>query len=204
MERVPAMRSQRLALLVLLSLLVLVPSTTRAVGTLTIPNTISAQAGPNVAASLLDTNWTTIRDYVNNREIDSGTLAARPAASLSGRWYFATDVSGGTLYFDTGAAWTQVSPGVTGLALADQLTGCTLSNGGAGREVDISSCGAASDDATIANRVFMTGSASTKRITVAWAVGANQGCLDSGAVAASTWYHVFVIQRVDTGETSPF
>src|SRR3990167_171276 len=197
MERVPAMRSQRLALLVLLSLLVLVPSTTRAVGTLTIPNTISAQAGPNVAASLLDTNWTTIRDYVNNREIDSGTLAARPAASLSGRWYFATDVSGGTLYFDTGAAWTQVSPGVTGLALADQLTGCTLSNGAAGNTLGIAICGAASEDATLANRVFMTVTSAYTKTTAAWAVGTAPRCLDAGAVAASTWYHVFLIQRVD-------
>src|SRR3990167_6377952 len=98
MERVPAMRHQPLVPLALLGLLLLVPSSTRAVGTLTIPNTISAQAGPNVAASLLDTNWTTIRDYVNNREISSGTLAARAAASIAGRWDFATDGNSGRLY----------------------------------------------------------------------------------------------------------
>lgn len=41
--------------------------------------------------------------------IMSGTLAARPAASLNGRLYFATDDNGGTLYRDTGAAWVQVA-----------------------------------------------------------------------------------------------
>lgn len=41
--------------------------------------------------------------------IMSGTLAARPAASLAGRLYLATDTNGGTLYRDDGAAWTQVA-----------------------------------------------------------------------------------------------
>src|SRR3990167_6757182 len=195
------MRHQPLVPLALLGLLLLVPSSSRAVGTLTIPNTISAQAGPNAAASLLDANWTTIRVYVNNGEISAATLAARPAASISGRWYFATDVSGGTLYFDTGAAWRQVSRGVTGLALADQLTGCTLSNGAAGNTLGIAICGAASEDATLANRVFMTVTSAYTKTTAAWAVGTATGCLDAGAIAASTWYHVFLIQRVDTGVT---
>lgn len=40
--------------------------------------------------------------------IMAGTLAARPAAATAGRLYFATDDNGGTLYRDTGAAWTQI------------------------------------------------------------------------------------------------
>jgi hypothetical protein len=33
----------------------------------------------------------------------------------------------------------------------------------------------------------------------AWAVGSGNGSLDTGAVAANTWYHVFLIERIDTG-----
>lgn len=39
-----------------------------------------------------------------------GTLASRPAASVSSSlYYFATDVNGGTLFVSTGSAWTQVA-----------------------------------------------------------------------------------------------
>lgn len=40
--------------------------------------------------------------------IMTGTLAARPAAGSAGRLYFATDVNGGELQRDTGAAWAAV------------------------------------------------------------------------------------------------
>jgi hypothetical protein len=43
-------------------------------------------------------------------QIVSDTLTNRPAAGTAGRLYFANDVSGGTLYYDTGAAWIAISP----------------------------------------------------------------------------------------------
>ena len=43
-----------------------------------------------------------------------GTLAARPTAStVPGRWYFATDDDGGTLYKSNGTSWVQLAQGVT-------------------------------------------------------------------------------------------
>lgn len=39
----------------------------------------------------------------------------------------------------------------------------------------------------------------TKRLDAVWAVGTNQGGLDTGTEAASTWYHVWLIARPDTG-----
>src|SRR5712691_1312124 len=86
-EDVPMKRYR--ALIVLCALVLLLPSTARSVGNLTIPNTIAAQSGPNLAASLLDQNWSTIASYVNARELTIGTLGARPAASTSGRLYVA-------------------------------------------------------------------------------------------------------------------
>jgi hypothetical protein len=41
------------------------------------------------------------------------------------------------------------------------------------------------------------GSAYTKT-TSAWALGTGNGAMDTGSVAASTWYHVYLIQRPDT------
>src|SRR5262245_35023414 len=39
----------------------------------------------------------------------------------------------------------------------------------------------------------------TKQLDVAWAVGNNQGGLNTGSEAASTWYEVHLIKRTDTG-----
>ena len=39
----------------------------------------------------------------------------------------------------------------------------------------------------------------TKQIDVAWAVGDDAGGIDTGSVAADTWYHVHAIKRTDTG-----
>jgi hypothetical protein len=35
--------------------------------------------------------------------------------------------------------------------------------------------------------------------TGAWVVGSGTGSLDSGSIANNTWYHVFLIERIDTG-----
>ena len=48
--------------------------------------------------------------------IADGTLAARPAALIDGRLYFATDVK--KIYRDNGASWDELTPGVP----AAQLT----------------------------------------------------------------------------------
>ena len=182
-------------------LMILAPASGRAAGSLTIPNVIANQSGPNLAASLLDSNWSAVATYVNNREIASGTLGARPAASISGRWYFANDQNGGTLYFDTGSAWTQVSPGITNNGVTNQLASLTLSNDATNPNtiVDIAAGAAASDDATIANRIMMTlTSAMTKNVSTAWAVGTGNGCLDTGSIGANKTYWIYVIERTDT------
>lgn len=90
-------------------------------GNMTIPFTFQNQVG-NVPASQLDDNWTAVRTYVNAREVTVGLIAARPAAGVSGRWFLATDVAGGTLYVDNGTSWTQAASGV----LASGSGGVTL------------------------------------------------------------------------------
>lgn len=92
--------------------------------------------------------------------------------------------AGGTLF----AATAAVPRGyIAGLTLSnDATTPNTI--------IDISDGMATSSDAT----TVMVLSALTKT-TGAWVVGSGNGGLDTGSVASSTWYHIYVIERVDTG-----
>lgn len=49
------------------------------------------------------------------------------------------------------------------------------------------------------NAVLMTLSSSLAKTTAAWSVGAAAGALDTGTIAANTWYTVYEIYRSDTG-----
>jgi hypothetical protein len=82
-------------------------------------------------------------------------------------------------------------------ALQGYIGGLTLSNDGTSPNtvIDIAAGVATSDDAAVS----MALSAVTKNCNAAWAVGSGNGALDSGSsLTASTWYHVFVIERTDT------
>lgn len=82
-------------------------------GTLAVPEVFVATPAPTTPFARLDLNFTTVTSYVNDREITYGLLANRAAAGVSGRYYWASDVQGGTLYGDDGVQWNQLSPGVT-------------------------------------------------------------------------------------------
>lgn len=69
------------------------------------------------------------------------------------------------------------------------INGLTLSAAGSTATFGIAS-GAASG--------MKLASAYTKTAS-AWAVGTGNGALDTGAIANTTWYSVYVIQRIDTG-----
>lgn len=75
------------------------------------------------------------------------------------------------------------------------LFGLTLSTAGSSATFGVAA-GSAMNSTATANMVLA--SAYTKT-TSAWAVGSGNGSLDTGAVANSTWYHVHLIQRPDTG-----
>ena len=55
-------------------------------------------------------------------------------------------------------------------------------------------------DSTFALKLELS-SAITKQIDAAWAVGDDQGGLDTGSVAADTWYYIWIIYRSDTQVT---
>lgn len=75
------------------------------------------------------------------------------------------------------------------------LFGLTLSTAGASATFSVAA-GVAADSA---NSVKLSLTAALSKTTGAWAVGSANGALDTGAIAASTWYHAHLIQRPDTG-----
>lgn len=82
--------------------------------------------------------------------------------------------------------------------LKGHIWGLTLSNNVADATNDIDiAVGQAASDSTIPELMTL-GTAITKRLDANWAVGNNQGGLDTGSIADTT-YHVWLIQRSDTG-----
>jgi hypothetical protein len=76
----------------------------------------------------------------------------------------------------------------SGLKLSNNVSDAT-------NDIDIAT-GCAADTTNVA--IMKLTSAITKRLDAAWAVGTGNGGLDTGAIANGT-YHVFLIQRSDTG-----
>jgi hypothetical protein len=95
---------------------------------------------------------------------------------------------------------TSSSISVVGMTvLPNYLGGLTLSNDATSPNtvLDIGTGGAAADDNSI--MLMQSVSGFTKNCNAAWAVGSSLGALDSGTtLAANTWYHVFLIMRLDT------
>jgi hypothetical protein len=79
--------------------------------------------------------------------------------------------------------------------LWNHYTGLTLSTAGASASFGIAA-GQACDST---NAALMTLAAAITKTTGAWAVGSTNGSLDTGVIANSKWYHVFLIKRIDTG-----
>lgn len=95
----------------------------------------------------------------------------------------------------TGAFTSLTASGAN--VFSGQIFGLTLSNnaGDAVNDIDIAA-GVARDSTDVWSMVL--GSAITKRLDANWAVGTNQGGLDTGSIANTT-YHMHLIRRPDTG-----
>ena len=114
-----------------------------------------------------------------------------------------TDWNGSADPGDVDQALDQLAERVTDISAPSSafppghLFGLTLSNnaGDATNDIDIAIGNAR--DSTDAQNIVLAG-ALTKRLDAAWAVGTNQGGLDTGSIANTT-YHVWLIKRSDTG-----
>jgi hypothetical protein len=82
-----------------------------------------------------------------------------------------------------------------GVGIRSQLAGLTMSTAGSSTTMTI----AAGEAADSTNSQVMILAASRAKTTSAWVVGTAVGGLDTGTIANSTWYHFYLIKRVDTG-----
>jgi hypothetical protein len=96
-----------------------------------------------------------------------------------------------------GAAFKTIGRAAASTLPRGHLSGLTLSNNvtDATNDIDITEGKARADD-DAADIVLPSGI--TKRLDAAWAVGTNQGGLDTGTISNIT-YHVWLIERSDTG-----
>lgn len=147
-------------------------------------NTTQRPAGPVEGLVRDNTTIHAVEAYVNG---SWGTLLSglSPGAGISSSVTGSQSVfaAGGSIYMD--ASYLPFYIGGL-VASNDQTTPNTV--------IDTTAGAATSDD----NLVMMKLPAFTKT-TGSWAVGSGNGGLDTGSVANSTWYHVFVIERTDTG-----
>ena len=127
-------------------------------------------------------------------DLPAGSAPATPASGKV-RVYAKTDKS---LYQKDDAGLETGLAGGGGLSvLFDYLSGLTLSNNGcdATNDIDIAVGVACASDQSA---MLTLAAGLTKRLDAAWVVGTNQGGLDTGSIANTT-YHVWLIRRSDTG-----
>jgi hypothetical protein len=113
-----------------------------------------------------------------------------------------------TVLYNSSGTQSKISfsaaPQVAIVGLAEDLSpidgalfGLTLSTAGSSATFTTAAGWAADSTAVNILRLY----ASLAKTTSAWAVGATNGSLDTGAIANTTWYHVYIIKRLDTGVT---
>lgn len=126
--------------------------------------------------------------YAKIQNVAAVSLLGNPTGS-------AADVSEITLGAGLSFSGTTIVPTVSPALIANYLSGLTLSTAGSSATFGIA-VGVANDTTNVS--LMQLASAYTKT-TSAWALGTAAGALDTGTIANSTWYHVFLIKRVDTG-----
>lgn len=82
-----------------------------------------------------------------------------------------------------------------GAVLHGYLYGLTLSTAGASATFSVAAGVAA--DSTASDKMALP--AALAKTTAAWAAGSGNGALDTGTVAANTWYGAFLIKNIATG-----
>jgi len=156
-----------------------------------------------------------------HRYTATATVSLTAAATLAANWHYFVQADGGvvtidpnasetingatTLVLQSGQAAMIICTGSAFIAVVEganpgnqgMLYGLTLSNnaGDATNDIDIAAGAACADSSFF---IMQLASSLTKRLDAAWAVGTNQGGLDTGSIANVT-YHIWLIQRSDTG-----
>lgn len=175
----------------------------RGAGTATITPTTSTVDG---AASIALTTGQGVRifsdgtNYFTQRGVSSAALTVKDEGSTLTTAASSMDfVGAGVTATNTGGAVTVTIPNNT-TVLRNWISGLVLSNNtlDTANDIDIAVGEAADSTSTY---LMQLSSVLTKRLDAAWAAGTNQGGLDTGAEAVSTWYHVWLIRKDSDGST---
>lgn len=141
-----------------------------------------------VTASITDAN-VTLAKIVN-------TTASRLLGNPTGSAAAPSEISlGAGLSFSGTSLVSTLDPAV----VPGFIGGLTLSAAGGTGTFGIAA-GAAND---VSNGGIMALSSAYTKTTASWAVGSGNGGLDTGSIAANTWYHHYLIKRTDTGVVDP-
>lgn len=154
-------------------------------GTLPIANGGTGQTTQTAAMDALSPT-TTKGDLL----VDNGTNVIRVAVGSNDQVLTADSTQA------SGVKWA--AAGGAGSILKNWISGLILSNNvtDSANDIDIS----AGEAVDTTQTYLMTLSATlTKRLDATWAVGTNQGGLDTGAESSSTWYHVWLIRKDSDG-----
>jgi hypothetical protein len=104
--------------------------------------------------------------------------------------------SDGVPYYNTNGTTGWTALGAAGTSVVrSYLAGLTLSTAGSSATFSVAA-GSATDSTNVSTMAL---SSAYSKTTSAWALGTGVGSLDTGTIANNTWYHVFEIQRPDTG-----
>lgn len=126
---------------------------------------------------------------------DAGVTVGSAANPPSGALGFATTAAAAGVVNVFWFAQTAIAPNAA--MPTSYLRGLGMvRNGATATKLDIAT-GSARDVGDTADMVLA--SLITKDLNAAWAVGSGNGGIDTGTIAANTWYHVFLIKRPDTG-----
>lgn len=134
-------------------------------------------------------------DFIPIYDHTSGTIKSVTPGAIASSSVAGVASLGGSTGVITLAGSLSISGQVLNSVVRSYLAGFGLSTAGSSATFGIA-VGTAADSTNVS--MMSLGSAYTKT-TSAWAVGTGNGSLDTGSIANNTWYHVYVIQRPDTG-----
>lgn len=156
--------------------------------TVSSPQTVALSAGLRV--EFLPTNANTGASTFQINALTVKNIFLNGAALVGGEIKAAVPL---VLLYD-GTQWNIVGNSAASFVPRSYLAGLTLSTAGSSTTMT-TAAGMAADSA---NAFLMKLASSVAKTTSAWAVGTGNGGLDTGAIANSTWYHFYLIQRLDT------
>lgn len=120
-----------------------------------------------------------------------------PGSPSQGNLWWESDTGKMYIYYNDGTSsqWVAASgPGAIAPIPRGHLSGLVLSTAGSSTTFSV-----ASGQAADSTNVDLMNLSALSKTTSAWAVGSGNGGMDTGSVANSTWYHVWLIKRPDTG-----